>query len=212
MLPLDASQPVQPVKIERRPGVAVRVTAVSITKSLLQPGPLLELQLIPAGDDVTVPLPMRPVSGDRQREPLQHEDRSLSAALSRSSSIPRARRPGHGIASRPSGEQGIRSRGLRRERRVNRSRTVRGAGGPTVDPAGIRRDGSGAISLMDRDQREHLPDGDGRAAGVAERVGRGDRRGAPADPGHESRFADGAQRLWRRWWSTSSPSRASSRG
>jgi hypothetical protein len=61
VLPLDASQPVQPVKIERRSGVAVRVTAVSITKSLLQPEPLVELQLIPAGDEVTVPLPM-PVS------------------------------------------------------------------------------------------------------------------------------------------------------
>jgi hypothetical protein len=62
VLPLDVSQPVvQPVKSESIPGAAVRVTAVPATKSLLQPGLLLEPQLMPPGDDVTVPLPM-PVS------------------------------------------------------------------------------------------------------------------------------------------------------
>ena len=52
--PFELSQPVHPVNSDNVAGVAVSVTAVPITKSLLQAVP----QLIPAGDDVTEPLPM----------------------------------------------------------------------------------------------------------------------------------------------------------
>ena len=52
--PFSLSQPVHPVKIDKVAGVAVSVTGVPITKSL----PQAEPQLIPGGDEVTVPLPI----------------------------------------------------------------------------------------------------------------------------------------------------------
>src|SRR5204863_178645 len=52
--PFELSQPVHPVNTDKVAGVAVSVTAVPITKSLLHAAP----QLIPAGDEVTVPLPI----------------------------------------------------------------------------------------------------------------------------------------------------------
>src|SRR2546428_790190 len=57
VVPESVSQPLQPVKMERKPGVAVRVTTVPLVKEAEQVAP----QLIPAGLDVTVPLAMRPV-------------------------------------------------------------------------------------------------------------------------------------------------------
>src|SRR5207244_6690177 len=57
VVPFVASQPSQPVKIERKPGVAVSVTTVPPLKSAEQVGP----QAIPAGLDFTVPPAMRPV-------------------------------------------------------------------------------------------------------------------------------------------------------
>ena len=57
VVPFVASQPSQPVKTERKPGVAVSVTTVPLLKSAEQVDP----QAIPAGLDVTVPLAMRPV-------------------------------------------------------------------------------------------------------------------------------------------------------
>jgi hypothetical protein len=56
VVPFVASQPSQPVKMERKPGVAVSVTTVPLLKSAEQVDP----QAIPAGLDVTVP-PRRPV-------------------------------------------------------------------------------------------------------------------------------------------------------
>jgi hypothetical protein len=57
VVPFAASQPFQPVKMERKPGVAVSVTTVPLLKSTEQVDP----QSIPVGLDVTVPVAMRPV-------------------------------------------------------------------------------------------------------------------------------------------------------
>ena len=59
VVPFVASQPSQPVKIERKPGVAVSLTTLPLLKSAEQVDP----QAIPAGLDVTVsPAPAkRPV-------------------------------------------------------------------------------------------------------------------------------------------------------
>jgi hypothetical protein len=51
LVPFAVSQPFQPVKMERKPGVAVSVTTVPLLKSTEQVDP----QSIPAGLDVTVP-------------------------------------------------------------------------------------------------------------------------------------------------------------
>lgn len=51
VLPETVSQPLQPRKIERNAGVAVRVTTAPLLKSAEQVPP----QLIPAGLEVTVP-------------------------------------------------------------------------------------------------------------------------------------------------------------
>ena len=56
VVPFVASQPSQPMKMERKPGLAVSVTTVPLLKSAEQVDP----QAIPAGLDVTVP-PRRPV-------------------------------------------------------------------------------------------------------------------------------------------------------
>jgi hypothetical protein len=57
VVPFVASQPFQPVKRERRLGLAVRVTTVPMLKSAEQVDP----QSSPAGLDVTVPSKRRPV-------------------------------------------------------------------------------------------------------------------------------------------------------
>ena len=54
VVPDTESHPVQPLKSESAPGAAVSVTVVLITKSLAHAVP----QLMPAGLDVTVPLPV----------------------------------------------------------------------------------------------------------------------------------------------------------
>jgi hypothetical protein len=51
VVPFAVSQPFQPVKMERKPGVAVSVTTLPLLKSAEQVDP----QLIPVGLDVTVP-------------------------------------------------------------------------------------------------------------------------------------------------------------
>jgi len=56
VVPFVASQPSQPMKMERKPGLAVSVTTVPLLKSAEQVDP----QAIPAGLDVTAP-PRRPV-------------------------------------------------------------------------------------------------------------------------------------------------------
>ena len=57
VVPFAVSQPCQPVKMERKPGLEVSVTTVPLLKSAEQVDP----QSIPAGLDVTVPLKRRPV-------------------------------------------------------------------------------------------------------------------------------------------------------
>src|SRR5438128_9181932 len=57
VVPFVASQPSQPVKMERKPGVAVSVTTLPLLKSAEQVDP----QAIPAGLDVTVSPGKRPV-------------------------------------------------------------------------------------------------------------------------------------------------------
>jgi len=57
VVPFTVSQPFQPVKMERKPGVAVSVTTVPLLKSAAQ----LDPQPIPAGLEVTVPPKRRPV-------------------------------------------------------------------------------------------------------------------------------------------------------
>jgi hypothetical protein len=57
VVPLVVSQPCQPMKMERKPGVAVSVTTAPLLKSAEQVDP----QSIPVGLDVTVPLARRPV-------------------------------------------------------------------------------------------------------------------------------------------------------
>src|SRR5437899_7409307 len=57
VVPFAVSQPCQPVKMERKPGLAVSVTTLPLLKSAEQVDP----QAIPAGLDVTVPPAMRPV-------------------------------------------------------------------------------------------------------------------------------------------------------
>ena len=57
VVPFAVSQPFQPVKMERKPGVAVSVTTVPLLKSTVQVDP----QSIPAGLDITVPPKRRPV-------------------------------------------------------------------------------------------------------------------------------------------------------
>src|SRR4029079_3915424 len=52
--PDTVSHPVQPLTTESAPGVAVSLTVVLVTKSLAQAAP----QLMPAGLDATVPLPV----------------------------------------------------------------------------------------------------------------------------------------------------------
>ena len=52
-VPLQA--PLQPANTDPEAGVAVRVTAVPLLNALVQVPP----QLIPLGDDTTVPLPVR---------------------------------------------------------------------------------------------------------------------------------------------------------
>lgn len=53
VFPETLSHPLQPPKLESRPGVAVRVTVVPLTYEAEQVLP----QLMPAGLEVTVPLP-----------------------------------------------------------------------------------------------------------------------------------------------------------
>lgn len=55
VLPETESHPLQPLKVERKAGVAVRTTTVPLLKSAEQAAP----QVIPAGLDVTVPLPTK---------------------------------------------------------------------------------------------------------------------------------------------------------
>jgi len=57
LVPEVVSHPLQPPKPDSRPGVAVKVTVVPLTKDAEQ----LDPQSIPAGLDVTAPLP-RPVT------------------------------------------------------------------------------------------------------------------------------------------------------
>ena len=57
VVPFAVSHPFQPVKMERKPGLAVSVTTVPLSKSTEHVDP----QSIPAGLDVTVPPAMRPV-------------------------------------------------------------------------------------------------------------------------------------------------------
>jgi hypothetical protein len=57
VVPFVASQPSQPIKMERKPGVAVSVTTLPLLKSSEQVDP----QAIPAGLDVTVPPAISPV-------------------------------------------------------------------------------------------------------------------------------------------------------
>ena len=57
VVPFAVSQPCQPVKMERKPGLAVSVTTVPLLKSAQHVDP----QSIPAGLDVTVPPERRPV-------------------------------------------------------------------------------------------------------------------------------------------------------
>jgi len=57
VVPFAVSQPCQPVKMERKPGVAVSVTTLPLLKSAEQVDP----QSIPGGLDVTVPPKRRPV-------------------------------------------------------------------------------------------------------------------------------------------------------
>src|SRR6266446_6383998 len=57
VVPFAVSQPCQPVKMERRPDLAVSVTTVSLSKSAEQVDP----QLMPAGLEVTVPPAKRAV-------------------------------------------------------------------------------------------------------------------------------------------------------
>src|SRR5205807_7562204 len=54
VVPEAASQPLQPVNVDPVAGVAVRVTTVPLSKAAEQVAP----QLIPAGSEVTVPLPV----------------------------------------------------------------------------------------------------------------------------------------------------------
>jgi hypothetical protein len=55
VVPFAVSQPFQPVKMERKPGLAVRITTLPLLKSAEQADP----QSIPVGLDVTVPPAMR---------------------------------------------------------------------------------------------------------------------------------------------------------
>jgi hypothetical protein len=53
-VPVPLHVPLQPEKVEPEAGVAVRVTLVPLAKDALQVSP----QLIPLGNEVTVPLPL----------------------------------------------------------------------------------------------------------------------------------------------------------
>src|SRR5205809_8140545 len=54
VVPETASQPLQPLNMEPRSGLAVKVTTVPLTSEAEQVAP----QSIPGGSEVTVPLPM----------------------------------------------------------------------------------------------------------------------------------------------------------